>query len=26
VALWSVRLDTRLPRRLPAVACAETVL
>ena len=26
VALWSVRLDTRRPRRLPAVACAETVL
>ena len=26
VALWSVRLDTRLPRRLPAVACAETAL
>jgi DHA1 family inner membrane transport protein len=26
VALWSVRLDTRLPRHLPAAACAETIL
>jgi DHA1 family inner membrane transport protein len=26
VALWSVRLDTRRPRRAPVLVCAETTL